>query len=188
MRLCRAGRSRQPPRPSLDSRRARALPFSAVPQLSLHSPIGDISVSQEDGAIVAVDWGWGSEQTETSLLRRACEQLHAYFDGELIDFSLPLAPGGTPYRRRVWQALCAIPYGATRSYLDIAHAAGGSARSVGQANAANPIPIIIPCHRVLATTHLGGYSGGEGLATKRWLLALEAHALPLLQPIPSAAA
>jgi methylated-DNA-[protein]-cysteine S-methyltransferase len=97
----------------------------------------------------------------------------------------------------VWQALRAIPYGATRSYLDIAHAAGGSPRSVGQANGNNPIPIIIPCHRVVlapgrstrgATTHLGGYSGGEGLATKRWLLALEAHAQPLLQPIPSAAA
>ena len=80
------------------------------------------------------------------------------------------------------------PYGETRSYLDIAHAAGGSPRSVGQANGNNPIPLIIPCHRVVATTHLGGYSGGDGLATKRWLLALEARAQPLLQPIPSAAA
>ncbi len=127
-------------------------------------------------------------QTETPLLRRARDQLHAYFDGELTSFDLPLAPAGTPYRQRVWQALCAIPYGATRSYLDIAHAAGGSPRSVGQANGNNPIPIVIPCHRVVATTHLGGYSGGDGLATKRWLLALEAHAQPLLQPIPSAAA
>jgi methylated-DNA-[protein]-cysteine S-methyltransferase len=88
----------------------------------------------------------------------------------------------------VWQALCDIPYGATRSYIDVARTAGGSARSVGQANGCNPIPIIIPCHRVVATTHLGGYSGGEGLATKRWLLALESHARPLLQPVPSAAA
>jgi methylated-DNA-[protein]-cysteine S-methyltransferase len=168
-----------------------------VPQLSLHTQIGDISVSEEDGAIVAVDWGWGSRQSETRLLRHACEQLHAYFDAELTAFDLPLAPAGTAYQQRVWQALRAIPYGATRSYLDIAHAAGGSPRSVGQANGNNPIPIIIPCHRVVlapgrstrgATTHLGGYSGGEGLATKRWLLALEAHAQPLLQPIPSAAA
>ena len=159
-----------------------------MPQLSLHAPIGDISVSEEGGAIVAVDWGWGSQQKETLLLRRAREQLHAYFDGELTEFTLPLAPVGTPYQRRVWQALCAIPYGETRSYIDIARSAGGSPRSIGQANGHNPIPIIIPCHRVLATTHLGGYSGGEGLATKRWLLALEARAQQLLQPIPSTAA
>jgi methylated-DNA-[protein]-cysteine S-methyltransferase len=159
-----------------------------VAQLSLHTPVGDISVSEEDGAIVAVDWGWGSRQSETQLLRRAREQLHAYFDNELKEFALPLAPAGTAYQQRVWQALCAIPYGATRSYLDIAQVAGGSPRSVGQANGNNPIPIIIPCHRVVATTHLGGYSGGKGLATKRWLLALEARAQPLLQPIPSAAA
>jgi methylated-DNA-[protein]-cysteine S-methyltransferase len=131
------------------------------------------------------------------LLRRACDQLHAYFDGELSAFDLPLAPAGTAYRQRVWQALCAIPFGQTCSYIDIARLAGGSARSVGQANGCNPIPIIIPCHRVVlapgrstrgATTHLGGYSGGEGLATKRYLLALEAHAQPRLQPVPSAAA
>jgi methylated-DNA-[protein]-cysteine S-methyltransferase len=131
------------------------------------------------------------------LLRRACEQFHGYFDGELTRFDLPLAPAGTAYRQRVWQALCAIPFGQTCSYSDIARVAGGSARSVGQATGCNPIPIIIPCHRVVlapgrstrgATTHLGGYSGGEGLATKRYLLALEAHAQPLLQPVPSAAA
>jgi len=74
----------------------------------------------------------------------------------------------------VWQALTRIPYGATRSYAEIARAAGGSARSVGQANGSNPIPIIIPCHRVLASAGLGGYSGGEGLPTKLYLLDLEA--------------
>jgi methylated-DNA-[protein]-cysteine S-methyltransferase len=159
-----------------------------VPQISLHTPIGDLSVSEDDGAIVAVDWGWGSQQSATPLLRRAREQLHAYFDGELTEFDLLLAPAGTPYQQRVWQALCAIPHGATRSYLDIVHTAGGSPRSVGQANGKNPIPIIIPCHRVVATTHLGGYSGGAGLATKRWLLAHEARAQPLFQPNASAAA
>ncbi len=189
-----SGRLRQ--NPSLDSRRKPALAFGPVPQLSLHAPIGDISVSEENGAIVAVDWGWGSQQSETPLLRRACDQLHAYFDGELTMFDLPVAPVGTTYQQRVWEALRAIPYGATRSYQDIARAAGGSPRSVGQANGNNPIPIIIPCHRVVrapgravrgSTIQLGGYSGGEGLATKRWLLALEAGAQPLLQPIPSAA-
>src|SRR4029077_16591086 len=128
------------------------------------------------------------DQTHTPLLCRACDQLHAYFDGELTRFDLPFAPAGTAYRQRVWQALFAIPFGETRSYIDIARLVGGSARSVGQANGCNPIPIIIPCHRVVATTHLGVYSGGEGHATKRWLLALESHARPLLQPVPSAAA
>jgi len=141
--------------------------------LSLHSPIGDISVAEDAGAIVAVDWGWGRDQDGTPLLRRARDQLHAFLDGDLTEFDLPLAPAGTPYQRRVWQALCTVPYGETRSYIDIARVAGGSARSVGQANGSNPIPLIIPCHRVVAVSHIGGYSGGEGLPTKRWLLALE---------------
>jgi methylated-DNA-[protein]-cysteine S-methyltransferase len=145
-----------------------------VPLLSLHTPVGDLSVAEDDGAIVSVEWGWGCDQDETALLRSAREQLHAYFDTELTTFDLPLAPAGSPYRQRVWQALLAIPYGATRTYLDIARAAGGSPRSVGGANGANPIPIIIPCHRVVATNGPGGYSGGEGLSTKRVLLLLEA--------------
>ncbi len=149
-----------------------------MPQLSLHTPIGPITVSEEDGAIVALDWGWGRDQTETATLRCAREQLHAYFDGKRSSFTLELNPQGTPYRRRVWQALREIPYGATRSYAEIARAAGGAPRSVGQANAANPIPIIIPCHRVLASNGIGGYSGGDGLDTKRYLLALETHAGP----------
>lgn len=156
-----------------------------MPQVSLHTPIGDLSVAEEDGAIVSVEWGWGSEQSTTPLLSRARDQLFAYFDGVLTRFDLPLNPAGTPYRRRVWTALCDIPYGATRSYADIARNVGGSPRAVGQANGANPIPIIIPCHRVLATTGIGGYSGGEGLPTKRALLALESRATSLF---PSAAA
>jgi methylated-DNA-[protein]-cysteine S-methyltransferase len=144
-----------------------------VPLLSLHTPVGDLSAAEDDGAIVSVEWGWGRDQDETALLRRAREQLDAYFDGALTVFDLPLAPEGSPYRQRVWRALLAIPYGATRTYLDIARAAGGSPRSVGGANGANPIPIIIPCHRVVATTGPGGYSGGEGLPTKRALLLLE---------------
>jgi methylated-DNA-[protein]-cysteine S-methyltransferase len=147
-----------------------------LPQLGLHTPIGDITVSEEDGAVVSLDWGWGRDATaETSLLQRARAQLQAYFDADLTRFDLPLAPAGTAYQRRVWQALCTIPYGETRSYAAIAASAGGSARSVGQANGRNPIPIFIPCHRVVAAHHLGGYSGGEGLATKRYLLALEAR-------------
>ena len=144
-----------------------------MPQLSLHTPIGDITVFEEDGAIVSLDWGWVKEQVRSPVLDRAEHQLMAYFDGELRAIDLPLAPAGTTYRRNVWQALRDIPHGETRSYQDIAAKAGGSARSVGQANGHNPIPLIIPCHRVVAANHIGGYSGGDGLLTKRWLLALE---------------
>jgi methylated-DNA-[protein]-cysteine S-methyltransferase len=144
-----------------------------MPQLSFHTPLGALTLSEEEGAIVALDWGFGRDQAETGLLRRGREQLQAYFDGALTLFDLPLAPAGSPYRCRIWQALREIPFGETRSYGEIAGIAGGSARSVGGANAANPIPIIIPCHRVVGASGLGGYSGAESIETKRWLLNLE---------------
>ena len=147
-----------------------------MPQLSLHSPLGDLTISEEDGAIVAVDWGWGRDQEGTPLLAEARRQIQAYFDGKLNRFDLPLLPAGSAYRRRVWAALCDIPPGQTRTYAEIARVAGGAARSVGQANGANPIPVLIPCHRVIAASGLGGYSAGEGLTTKRFLLQLEARA------------
>lgn len=148
-----------------------------MPQLSLHTPVGDLTLSEEDGALVAVDWGWGRDQCETRLLLAARDQLHAYFDGERLDFDLPLAPQGTAYRRAVWAALCRIPPGTTRTYGEIAREVGGIARSVGGANARNPIPILIPCHRVVAGNGIGGYSAGEGLATKHYLLDLESRML-----------
>jgi methylated-DNA-[protein]-cysteine S-methyltransferase len=156
-----------------------------LPQLSLHTAIGDLTISEDDGAIVALDWGWGCTQAVSRLLLHARDQLFAYFDGALTEFDLPLCPAGTPYRRHVWDALRRIPYGATSSYGDIARQVGGSPRAVGQASASNPIPIIIPCHRVLASNSMGGYSGGDGLATKRALLALESQAHSLF---PSEAA
>jgi methylated-DNA-[protein]-cysteine S-methyltransferase len=152
----------------------------AMPQLSLHSPLGDLTVSEEDGAIVALDWGRGSLQQPTPLLREAARQLQDYFDGTRRTFQLPLAPAfGTPFQRQVWAALCAIPYGETRSYIDIARALGHKgARAIGQANGRNCIPILIPCHRVVAADgSLGGYSGDGGPETKHFLLTLEAHAL-----------
>lgn len=158
-----------------------------VTQLSLHSPIGDLTVSERDGWIVALDWGWGRDQTETPLLCRARDQLQAYFDRLLADpgHDLPLAPAGTPYRQRVWQVLRQIPPGSVATYGAVASLAGGSPRSVGQASGANPIPILIPCHRVLASgrkagpTQPGGYSGAGGVATKQWLLALERQAVDI---------
>ena len=145
-----------------------------MPQLSMHSPLGDITVSEEDGVIVSVDWGWSSMQEETPLLRRARDQLEDYFDGTRQDFDLPLAPEGTAFQKRVWKAMRDIPSGATRTYGDIARIINSAPRAVGQACGRNPIPIFIPCHRVLGSQgSIGGYSGGEGLATKRGLLRLE---------------
>jgi methylated-DNA-[protein]-cysteine S-methyltransferase len=158
-----------------------------MPQLSLLTNLGDLTISEDDGAIVALDWGRGRDQAETPLLRRARDQLQDYFDGKRLTFDLPLAPQGSDFQKRVWAALCAIPPGETRSYADIARAIGSAPRAVGGANGANPIPIIIPCHRVVAADgSLGGYSGGEGPATKRFLLDLESRALllPLNPPAP----
>ena len=144
-----------------------------------------MTLSEEDGVLVALDWGWGRDQAETPLLLRARDQLQDYFDGARTGFDLPLAPAGTAYRQRVWQALQAIPYGGTRTYRDIAVDAGGAARSVGQANGSNPLPILIPCHRVVAARGLGGYSGADGVETKRFLLDHEAKTLSALRsPTP----
>jgi methylated-DNA-[protein]-cysteine S-methyltransferase len=153
----------------------------ALPQLSLHTPIGPITVSAEADAIVAVDWGWGRDQDPAPLLLRAKDWLHAYFDGEITAMTLPLAPTGTAYRQRVWSTISVIAPGHTESYQAVAKLAGGSARSVGGAMAANPIPILIPCHRVVGIglrggSVIGGYSGGEGIETKSFLLDLERRA------------
>lgn len=143
-------------------------------QLSMHSPVGDLTISEDDGAIVSLDWGWGALQTETPLLREAKRQLDRYFDGDLERFDLPLRPYGTVFRKQVWDAMLRIPYGSTETYGKIAAAVGSPARAVGGACGANPVPIIIPCHRVLgANGGLGGYSGEGGTETKVFLLRLE---------------
>lgn len=144
-----------------------------MPQLSIHTPVGDVTISEEGGAIVALDWGWGREQAETPLLRAAADQLGRYFDRELERFDLPLRPAGPEVHVRIWRAMCDIPYGATETYGQLARRAGTIARAVGQGCGANPIPIIIPCHRVLAASGLGGYSGEGGVDTKVALLRLE---------------
>lgn len=144
-----------------------------MPQLSLHSPVGDLTISEEAGAVVSLDWGWGRDQEETPVLRQARKALFGYFDGMPLACDVPLALGGTVYQQKIWAALCRIPAGQTRTYIEIAREAGGSARSVGGANAANRIPIFIPCHRVVAVGGIGGYSAGDGLETKLRLLDLE---------------
>jgi len=111
---------------------------------------------------------------ETPLLKEAARQLDSYFAGELKEFSLPLEPSGTAFMKQVWAALCEIPYGKTATYGEIAGKVGRpkAARAVGLANNRNPIPIFIPCHRVIGTDgSLTGYRGG--LEMKKRLLELE---------------
>ena len=108
---------------------------------------------------------------DAAVLEQPATELAAYFAGTHTAFAVPLAPEGTPYQRRVWAAMAQIAYGQTRTYVDLARTPGSVARAVGQACGANPIPIIIPCHRVLAGAGpLGGFSGGAGASTKGALL------------------
>lgn len=139
---------------------------------------GVIGVEEAGGAVTQVTFGDGREVSAaggaTPLIREAFRQLEAYFRGDLMVFSLPLAPAGTPFQRRVWEVLLTIPYGETASYGDVAAAAGNvkAARAVGMANNRNPVAIVIPCHRVIgADGRLVGYGGG--LELKRRLLELE---------------
>ena len=148
-------------------------------QLSLHSPLGDLTLSEEDGFLVSLDWGRAPRefQQATPLLAAIRDALDAYFDGEQPDFDFPLRPHGTAFQQSVWQEMRAIPYGETRSYGEIAKALSSSPRAVGNACGANPIPIIVPCHRIVSQTGPGGYSGDGGIETKRWLLQLEGVSL-----------
>jgi methylated-DNA-[protein]-cysteine S-methyltransferase len=142
-----------------------------MPQLAFNSPIGPLALFEEDGAIVALDWGFVPENEETPLLLRARDQLEEYFEGKRKDFDLPLSPHGTAFQKKVWAALERIPFGKTRSYGEIAAELGTAARALGGACGRNPIPVIIPCHRVLGSDGaMGGYSGIDGIETKEFLL------------------
>lgn len=146
--------------------------------LYYESPIGLLRLRAEDAGLCGIDPVRSRDDAEQPgpLLRRAAGQLDEYFAGTRRDFDLPLALHGTPFQRRVWAALLAIPYGETRSYRDIARAVGSprACRAVGMANHANPVMIVVPCHRVIcADGSLGGYGGGQ--EAKKCLLALETH-------------
>jgi len=143
------------------------------------TPIGRIGILENGNAITHLYFEGEPFPTEalvqeTQLLKEAGHQLHRYFAGQLESFTLPLAPAGTEYMQRVWDALCAIPYGETRSYREVAASLGNpeAARAVGLANNKNPLPLFIPCHRVIGSNQkLVGYRGG--LNVKEQLLALE---------------
>ena len=142
---------------------------------TIDSPVGPLTITTKNDAIAAVDFGAGAGPSPNGgVLAEAARQLTEYFAGTRRAFDLPLAPSGTSFRLKVWAAMQAIPYGQTRSYGDLARDLDSAPRAVGGACGANPIPLIIPCHRVVgAGGALGGFSGGAGCDTKRQLLALE---------------
>ena len=142
--------------------------------------IGKIGIEENGSAITKIYFINNDEQeeilekNETALLKEAIKQLNEYFDGKRISFDLQLQPQGTEFQNKVWKALMEIPFGETRSYGEIAKIIGNekASRAVGMANNKNPIPIIVPCHRVIgANGKLVGYAGG--LDIKEMLLNLE---------------
>ena len=141
------------------------------------TPVGKLCIGEENGTITRIAWSKIPTEyllEETELIRRCKRQLDEYFSGERKVFDLPLAPKGTMFQQKVWNALTEIPYGETRTYGEIAAAVGNpkAARAVGMANNKNPIGIIIPCHRVVgANGKLVGYAGG--MEKKEFLLELE---------------
>jgi methylated-DNA-[protein]-cysteine S-methyltransferase len=160
-----------------------------VNAIEMKSPVGTLTLVENDGALVGVCMDTyeapKAERRETPLLKRARAQLLEYFAGEREAFDLPLAAEGTEFQRQVWKALTKIPFGETRSYADIAKAIGrpNAVRAVGAANGANPLGVIVPCHRVIgANGSLVGYGGG--LPRKKWLLAHEQR-LPLFATAPA---
>jgi methylated-DNA-[protein]-cysteine S-methyltransferase len=141
--------------------------------LSISSPVGHLVLDEDQDAIVSIRWAEAAGGNGSPLLAKAARQLEAYFAGRLTDFDLPLRPAGSAFERSVWAAMQDIPYGETRSYGDLAAATRSAPRAVGRACGRNPIPIVIPCHRVLGKGWMGGYSGAGGLKTKEALLTLE---------------
>ncbi|MDP2850245.1 MAG: methylated-DNA--[protein]-cysteine S-methyltransferase [Sulfuricurvum sp.] len=143
----------------------------------IHTPIGKMIAAADENAITSLDFTNESEliqNSDTPLLIRLEEELHEYFTGKRITFTLPLSPKGTPFQKGVWETLCTIPYGERISYANEAQRFGHpkAIRAVANANGRNPIAILIPCHRVIASGGgLGGYSGG--IEKKKFLLELE---------------
>ena len=149
--------------------------------VSLSSPVGPLTVWAENGAVIRLDWEGRSDASQGEpVLDAARNQLREYFAGDRESFDLPIAPRGSAFQQDFYAALCAIPYGETRTYGDLAGDLGVSAQAIGQACGANPIPILIPCHRVLAASGLGGYSGKGGVEAKVALLRLEGAASLLI--------
>lgn len=152
------------------------------------SPAGTLTIAEQDAAVIFIGFGTltppvlppgGCEERMTPFLETVRTELDAWFSGRLRRFTVPVRLSGTPFQRAVWEAIAGIPYGEYRSYGDIARTLGkaGAARAVGGACNRNPVPIIIPCHRVIGSD--GSLTGfGGGLDTKKALLALERRNRP----------
>jgi len=142
----------------------------------LMTPVGPFRVTAAGGVLTAAGWGTADPRPGDPLLAQALEQIEAYFVGHLTVFDLPLAPA-SGFAAAMRAAICSIPFGQTRTYGEIARDLGVSAQAVGQGCGANPLPLIVPCHRVLGTGHFGGYSGRGGVETKAALLRHEGAVL-----------
>jgi methylated-DNA-[protein]-cysteine S-methyltransferase len=154
----------------------------------MESPIGPLRLVEHNGVITAIEFSpfrdhdgrpRGARDDDNDVLVEAARQLRAYFDRDLKEFDLPLAPEGSAFQQRVWNELLNVGWGETASYGEVAHRLGmtnAASRAVGLANGRNPIPIVIPCHRIIgANGTLTGYAGG--LDRKQLLLELEQDAL-----------
>jgi len=142
----------------------------------IDSPIGKLRITSDEHALAKIDFVSANTKCiapKYPLLKTTAQQLNQYFNDPLFTFQCPLTVTGTPFQHRVWRYLLKLDPSQTCHYGDIAKSLNSAAQAVGQALKANPIPIIIPCHRVVAKTGLGGYSGntaGKPLARKTWLL------------------
>ena len=152
-----------------------------MPELIFNSPIGFLTLVETDSDITSLEWRKSGANQETTLLLLAKKELAQYFGGELKVFTAPLDPSGTAFHKRVWKTIMAIPYGEQRTYRDIANILNSSPRAVGGACGRNPIPVIIPCHRVVGSNGgLTGYTAADGIETKSFLLKHEERQTCLL--------
>ena len=161
------------------------MPTATTPPhlIRIGSPIGRIEVTADDTHVLSLAMERDGhlphdalDENPNELLRRAATQLEEYFAGTRRDFDLPVRLVGTPFQQSVWAELNAIPWGGVLSYGEVGLSTGRptAGRAVGGAVGANPVPIIVPCHRILASNRrITGYSGGNGVPTKQWLLAHE---------------
>ncbi len=148
--------------------------------IAVDTQFGRLGVEETNGAITRLVWNGQNNGPATPLLAEASAQLKAYDDGRLERFDLPYRIAGSEFQRQVCDLMFAIPFGETRTYGEIAKDLNQPAQPVGQACGANPIPVIIPCHRVLAANGLGGFSGDGGIETKVALLRHEGAASLLI--------
>jgi len=142
-----------------------------MPELIVNSPVGPLAIVETNRAITAIEWRRSESHIQTEILMLASKEMARYFAGELTIFTVPLNPKGTEFQRRVWKTILEIPYGGLATYGHIAKTLNSSPRAVGGACGRNPIPIIIPCHRVVGSNGgLTGYTGADGTTTKSFLL------------------